>query len=108
MAVKATDVAARAGVSIATVSLVVNGKGAGRVSPGTRSRVEQAVRELGYVVNPAARSLVTGTHGRIALLVDDVVNPFIAAIAAGVADALDAGTALLLNTGGPTTGPATT
>jgi LacI family transcriptional regulator len=99
MAVKATDVAARAGVSIATVSLVVNGKGAGRVSADTRSRVEQAVRELGYVVNPAARSLVTGTHGRIALLTDDLVNPFIAAIASGVGAALGRDTALLLATG---------
>jgi len=100
MAVKATDVAARAGVSIATVSLVVNGKGAGRVSADTRSRVEQAVRELGYVVNPAARSLVTGTHGRIALLTDDLANPFIAAIASGVGAALGRDTALLLATGG--------
>ncbi|WP_170315523.1 LacI family DNA-binding transcriptional regulator [Nakamurella deserti] len=99
MAVKATDVAARAGVSIATVSLVVNGKGAGRVSADTRTRVEQAVRELGYVVNPAARSLVTGTHGRIALLTDDLVNPFIAAIASGVSTASGADTALLLATG---------
>ena len=106
MAVKATDVAARAGVSIATVSLVVNGKGRGRVSAATQSRVERAVRELGYVVNPAARSLVTGTHGRVALLVHDLVNPFVAAIAAGVSGALGRDVALLLAATGTGTGPA--
>lgn len=105
MAVKATDVAARAGVSIATVSLVVNGKGRGRVSADTQDRVTRAVRELGYVVNPAARSLVTGTHGRVALLAHDLVNPFIAAIAAGVGDALGPEVQLLLAAGSTTTGP---
>lgn len=105
MAVRAVDVAARAGVSIATVSLVVNGKGRGRVSADTQSRVERAVRDLGYVVNPAARSLVTGTHGRVALLAHDLVNPFIAAIAAGVGDALGRDVQLLLAAGSTTTGP---
>lgn len=105
MAVKATDVAARAGVSIATVSLVVNGKGSGRVSADTQSRVERAVRELGYVVNPAARSLVTGRHGRVALLAHDLVNPFIAAIASGVSGALGRDVQLLLAAGTTETGP---
>jgi predicted RNA-binding Zn ribbon-like protein len=49
------DVAARAGVSIKTVSNVVTG--AGNVTPGTRSRVEAAVRELGYQPNLEARAL---------------------------------------------------
>ncbi|MEO5834048.1 MAG: LacI family DNA-binding transcriptional regulator [Nakamurella sp.] len=105
MRVRAIDVAARAGVSIATVSLVVNGKGAGRVSADTRIRVERAVSELGYVVNPAARSLATGTYGRVALLVHDLVNPFIAAIAAGVSSALGQEVQLLLATGSAETGP---
>ena len=94
--IKATDVAAHAGVSIATVSLVANGKASGRVSESTRLRVEVAIKELGYVVNPAARSLVTGRHGRIALVAHDLTNPFIASIAAGVGDAVGSDIQLIL------------
>ncbi len=93
---KATDVAARAGVSIATVSLVANGKARGRVSPDTQARVQQAIEELGYVVNPAARSLVTGRRHCIALFAHDMTNPFISTVAAGVSAALDDSTQLLL------------
>lgn len=105
MRVKATDVAALAGVSIATVSLVVNRKGQGRVSADTQRRVEAAVRELGYVVNPAARSLVTGRHGRIALLTHDLGNPFIASTASGVSSVLDRDIQLILAAGGSETEP---
>lgn len=100
MRAKATDVAALAGVSVATVSLVVNGKGHGRVSPDTQRRVQAAVRELGYVVNPAARSLVTGRHGRIVLLTHDLGNPFIASTASGVSSVLDRDMQLILVAGG--------
>ncbi len=51
------DVAARVGVSVMTVSNVVNDNRQ-RVSPGTAARVEQAIAELGYVPNGVARSLV--------------------------------------------------
>ena len=54
-----SDVAARAGVSHQTVSRVVNGHP--NVAPHTRERVEQAIRELGYRPNTAARALVTGS-----------------------------------------------
>jgi DNA-binding LacI/PurR family transcriptional regulator len=54
-----SDVAARAGVSHQTVSRVVNGHP--NVAPQTRERVEQAIRELGYRPNTAARALVTGS-----------------------------------------------
>jgi LacI family transcriptional regulator len=94
--VKATDVAARARVSVATVSLVANGKAAGRVSEGTVRRVQQAIDELGYVVNQAARSLATGRRQCVALVAQDMTNPFISAIAAGVAEALGGQTQLLL------------
>ena len=94
--VKATDVAARARVSVATVSLVANGKAAGRVSEGTIRRVRQAIDELGYVVNQAARSLATGRRQCVALVAQDMTNPFISAIAAGVAEALGGQTQLLL------------
>lgn len=54
-----SDVAARAGVSHQTVSRVINGHP--NVAPHTRERVEQAIRELGYRPNSAARALVTGS-----------------------------------------------
>ncbi|MEU4572813.1 GH1 family beta-glucosidase [Nonomuraea sp. NPDC023979] len=59
-------VAARAGVSRATVSRVVNGEAS--VSPEVRAGVLRAVRELGYVPNAAARSLVTRRTDAIALV----------------------------------------
>ena len=57
------DVAAQSGVSIKTVSRVVNGEPS--VHPETRSRVLEAIDRLGYVPNTAARSLKSGTGGAI-------------------------------------------
>jgi DNA-binding LacI/PurR family transcriptional regulator len=62
-------VAVRAGVSRATVSRVVNG--APTVHPRIRDTVLRAVRELGYVPNPAARSLVTQRTDSYALVVPE-------------------------------------
>jgi LacI family transcriptional regulator len=98
--VKAVDVAERAGVSVATVSLVTNGKAAGRVSEHTCRRVQQAIEELGYVVNPAARSLATGRRQCVAFVARDMTNPFISSVAAGVAEALGTQTQLLLAVSG--------
>lgn len=64
--VKISDVARLAGVSAMTVSRVVNGRGA--VSAGTRERVMEAVRRLGYSPNAAARRLATGQADRIGLI----------------------------------------
>jgi LacI family transcriptional regulator len=94
--IKAVDVAERAGVSVATVSLVVNGTSAGRVSDKTRVRVQQAIDDLGYVVHSAARSLATGRRHCVAFVAHDMTNPFIATIAAGVADAIGEDKQLLL------------
>jgi LacI family transcriptional regulator len=98
--VKAVDVAARARVSVATVSLVASGKAAGRVSESTYLRVQQAIDELGYIVNPAARSLASGRRQCVALVAQDMTNPFISTIAAGVAEALGTQTQLLLAVSG--------
>ena len=81
------DVAHAAGGSVMTVSRVVNGEPS--VLPDTAARVEHAIRRLGYRRNEAARLLrgkgqLTGTIG---LLIDDLANPFFAALAAAVEDA---------------------
>ena len=60
------DVARIAGVSQMTVSRVVNRES--NVHPATREKVERAIADLGYVPNPAARSLAGGRQCRIALL----------------------------------------
>ncbi|MCG8653452.1 MAG: LacI family transcriptional regulator [Pirellulales bacterium] len=69
-----SDVAERAGVSRTTVSHVLNN--ADRVSAHLRERVRVAIDELGYVPNPRAKSLRTGTTNVIALLIPDIANPF--------------------------------
>src|SRR5579871_5713214 len=68
------EVAAKAGVSIATVSYVLNGSR--RVRPQTEQRVLWAARELGYAPNLAAKSLVSGRSSIVGLVVPDIGNPF--------------------------------
>lgn len=79
--VSVVDVAARAGVSLGTVSNVLNRPD--RVSPKTRERVLQAIEELGFVRNEAARQLRAGRSRTIGLVVLDVGNPFFTDLAAG-------------------------
>jgi LacI family transcriptional regulator len=75
------DVAALAGVSVGTVSNVLNRPE--RVSPSTRERVLRAIEELGFVRNEAARQLRAGRSRTIGLVVLDVGNPFFTDLAAG-------------------------
>lgn len=75
------DVAARAGVSIATVSRAL--REPDRVIDETRDRVLAAVAELGYRPNRAARSLRQGRTGAIALIVPDIENPYFASLTKG-------------------------
>lgn len=82
------DVARRAGVSSVTVSRVLNG--ASNVNAGTRARVEQAIKELGYLPNLAARSLRSRQTSTIALIVPDITNAFWTTVARGVEDAAQA------------------
>jgi DNA-binding LacI/PurR family transcriptional regulator len=75
------DVAARSGVSIATVSRTL--RQPHRVSEDTRDRVLAAVRELDYHPNRAASSLRRGRTGVIALVVPDIENPYFASLTKG-------------------------
>src|ERR1700712_749198 len=76
------DVAARAGVSLGTVSNVLNRPD--RVAPGTRDRVMAAISELGFIRNEAARQLRAGRSRTIGLVVLDIGNPFFTDLARGV------------------------
>jgi DNA-binding LacI/PurR family transcriptional regulator len=76
------DVAQLVGVSIQTVSCVVNGKGS--ISEETRRRVLQAIEQLNYRRDPIARSMRTGQTCMIALFVLDITNPVLSIIASDV------------------------
>ncbi len=82
------DVAARAGVSLGTVSNVLNRPD--RVSPDTRARVEQAMRDLGFVRNESARQLRAGRSRTLAYVLLDARNPFFTDVAEGVERAAEA------------------
>ncbi|MBW4700467.1 MULTISPECIES: LacI family DNA-binding transcriptional regulator [unclassified Micromonospora] len=79
MGVSLKDIAERAGVSLATVSNVVNGYRP--VGEGTRQRVQRAIDELGYTPNLSARHLRRGRTGLIALAVPELTNPYFAELA---------------------------
>ena len=77
------DVARHAGVSQSTVSLVLSGKSAGRVSARTEAAVRAAAEELGYRPNVAARALRTGTARTVGMVVTDVTHPFFGPVLRG-------------------------
>ncbi|MGQ5261432.1 LacI family DNA-binding transcriptional regulator [Micromonospora sp. ZYX-F-536] len=79
MGVSLKDIAERAGVSLATVSNVVNGYRP--VGERTRQRVQQAIDELGYSPNLGARHLRRGRTGLIALAIPELNNPYFAELA---------------------------
>ena len=68
------DVAKEAGVSIATVSYVLNGTGS--VSKTVTTRVLRTVEKLGYKPNRAAQTMKTGVTKTIGLMLPDLTNPF--------------------------------
>lgn len=88
MPVTMHDVAARAGVSVKTVSNVVNAYP--HVRPETRRRVEEAVEHLGYRVNVSARNLRTRRTGMITLAVPELSLPYFAELADSVIRAAEA------------------
>lgn len=93
------EVARQAGVSVGTVSNVINRPH--MVADETRERVQQAINELGYVRSESARQLRAGQSRIVALLVLDMANPFFVDVAAGaerVARAAELGV-MLCNSG---------
>lgn len=78
------DIAKRAGVSVATVSYVINGTKP--VAPQTAARVRRVMEELDYYPNAAAQSLRTRTTHVIGAVISDITNPFFAILVRGIED----------------------
>ncbi|MGA2503198.1 MAG: LacI family DNA-binding transcriptional regulator [Anaerolineales bacterium] len=76
------DVAREAGVSMMTVSRVVNNRG--RVSQTTAQQIKEVIDRLGYRPSRIARSLVTNRTGTLGCIVPDVSNPFFSDLVKGV------------------------
>ncbi|NZA26875.1 LacI family DNA-binding transcriptional regulator [Luteimonas sp. SJ-92] len=87
--VTVTDIAKSCGVSRATVSLVL--RGSPLVHADTRARVEAELKRQRYVYNRAAANLRRQTSSSVALVINDLSNPFFAEFAAGVDEALGEG-----------------
>lgn len=89
------DVARHAGVSVTTAHRGINGKD--ELGEATRQRILDAARELGYVPNQTARSLVSGRSYTIGMVVTDNASPVYAGVVRGVESVLKAaGYGLLL------------
>lgn len=83
MAYTIKDIAKKAGVSITTVSLVLNNKEI-RVSPETRARVIEVAKSFNYNPNSSARALVTKKTNTLGLIIPDISNPFFSELAKGI------------------------
>ncbi|HEY2019337.1 MAG TPA: LacI family DNA-binding transcriptional regulator, partial [Bryobacteraceae bacterium] len=84
MASSIKDVAAKAGVSIATVSHVLNGTRITREL--TRQKVLDAIQELGYSQNQTARNLARGRSSLLGVIISDIRNPFFPEVTAAFQD----------------------
>lgn len=81
------DVAAAAGVSVATVSRVISPKSADQsIRPATRQRVLEAIDKLGYRPNDLARALLQQRTSTVGLVVPDISNPYYPALVRGLED----------------------
>lgn len=101
-----TDVAAHAGVSLATASRALNGS-ARKVNPELQERVLASARALGYSANVQAQAVARGTSNMVALVVGDLADPYFAAISSGVVRVADErGLIVTVTATGPYAGPA--
>jgi len=80
------DIAKKSGVSISTISRVINNKS--RVSERTRKRVLDVVKEFNYEPNNIARSLAKKKTNTIGVILEDILNPFFSEIAKGITETL--------------------
>src|SRR5699024_3421363 len=85
MSVTLKDIAEIAGVSIGTVSRVINHK-TNEISDATVKKIEKIIKEEGYVPNVRARSLKTNRSNILGLLIPNIKNPFFTEIVRGVED----------------------
>jgi LacI family transcriptional regulator len=88
------DVALLAGVSVGTVSNVLNNPEL--VAEGTRDRVLRAIEDLGFVRNGSARQLRAGKSRAVGAIVLDVANPFFTEVTRGIEDRLREANCLLV------------
>ncbi|MDF9855755.1 DNA-binding LacI/PurR family transcriptional regulator [Paenibacillus sp. PastF-1] len=79
------DVARLAGVSVATVSRVMNGRD--RVSDATRKKIQRIIEELNFVPNTMAASMVNKKTHMLAVVVPEIQNPFYTAVIGGTVEA---------------------
>lgn len=92
------EVSRRAGVSLATVSRVLNDSD--KVSPATRKKVEAAMRELGYRPNSAAQSLASNRSNSVGVIVPVLYGPFYGEMLAAIeAELRAAGKHVIITTG---------
>ncbi|RCG30528.1 LacI family transcriptional regulator [Sphaerisporangium album] len=82
------DVARHAGVSLATASRVLNGS-TRQVGAAMRQRVESSAAKLGYRVDAAAQTLARGASNVVGVVIQDLTDPYFAAIADGAIRAAD-------------------
>ena len=81
------DVADAAGVSVTTVSRMLNGSL--QLPPETKLRIDKAIQDLKYEPNPHARRLSRGRSDTIGLVVPDIANPFFATLVATIEEEAD-------------------
>lgn len=81
------DIARQAGLSVATVSRVLNGSST--VKKETRERVQQIIKENNFAPSAVARSLSISDNYNIGVVVPDIENPFFSCVLSGVADTAD-------------------
>lgn len=84
MAVTMREVAQKAGVSIKTVSRVINEQG--EISEETRARIVAVIHELGYRPNVVARELLTQHTNTVGIVIADITNPYFSTVVRGAQD----------------------
>ena len=83
MNVTLKDIAVKTGFSITTVSLVLNNKKT-RVSNQTKQLIKKVARELNYIPNQTAISLVRKESKTLGLIISDISNPFFSELSKGI------------------------